>query len=147
MKNVNFLILLFIILLSYSMQAQSWQTEGNNVFLSDSAVMVGIGTDSPDNALDVCGVVRAEEVIVESDWADFVFEDDYLLPQLKDVEQFIDDNGHLPDIPSAKDVKANGVSVGEMNAKLLQKVEELTLYVIEQQKEIDELKRQISELE
>lgn len=140
-------MLCFILFSSYSLIAQNWQTEDGNVFLSDSMVKVGIGTNSPDNTLDVCGVVRAEEVIVETAWADFVFEDNYQLPQLSEVEKYIDATGHLPGIPTAKEVAESGVSVGDMNAKLLQKVEELTLYVIEQQKEIDKLKQQILELE
>jgi hypothetical protein len=68
---------------------------------------------------------------VESGWADFVFKPDYQLKPLAEVEQFISTNGHLPEVPTAKEVEQNGVNIGEMNAKLLQKVEELTLYVIE----------------
>ena len=71
-----------------------------------------------------------------------MFDDDYRLSSLPELEQYIKVNRHLPDIPSAKDVEDNGVDLGEMNAKLLQKVEELTLYVIDLQKQIDELKQQ-----
>lgn len=81
-------------------------------------------------------------VVTETGWSDFVFDDDYNLPSLNEVENFINENNHLPDIPSAEDVEENGVSVGEMQAKLLQKIEELMLYVIEQQKEIEMLKSQ-----
>ena len=69
-----------------------------------------------------------------------MFEDDYDLWSLKEVEAYIEENGHLPDIPSAKEVEENGVKVGEMEAKLLQKIEELTLYVIALKKEVEELK-------
>ena len=75
-----------------------------------------------------------------TDWSDFVFDDGYRLMPLGEVERYIDANRHLPDIPSAQEVEENGVDVGEMNKLLLQKVEELTLYIIDLQKQIDELK-------
>jgi hypothetical protein len=74
------------------------------------------------------------------DWSDFVFEKGYKLPALSDIEAYISANKHLPDIPSECDAIDKGVDVGEMNKLLLQKVEELTLYLIQQQKEIDALK-------
>lgn len=108
---------------------------------------VGIGTeshiDTNDNnqeyKLSVDGRIRAHAVKVYTTWADYVFEKDYNLPTLEEVEQHIKDKGHLKDIPSAKEVEANGIDVGEMNKLLLQKIEELTLYTIEQQKQINEL--------
>ena len=69
-------------------------------------------------------------------WSDFVFFKDYKLPTLKEVENHIKEKGHLKDIPSAKEVEKNGFFLGEMDAKLLQKIEELTLYTIEQEKKI-----------
>ncbi|MCL2435761.1 MAG: polymer-forming cytoskeletal protein [Lentimicrobiaceae bacterium] len=83
---------------------------------------------------------KAIEVTLE-DWPDFVFEDDYNLLPLKEVEQYIKQNGHLPEIPSAKEVEENGVNLGEMQSKLLMKIEELTLYILDLQKQIDELKK------
>ncbi|SHF15372.1 hypothetical protein [Dysgonomonas macrotermitis] len=106
---------------------------------------VGIGTATPKNKLDVNGVIRATEVKVETGWADFVFADDYKLPTLKEVEAHISEHRHLPGIPSEAEVKAEGVSLGDMQAKLLQKIEELTLYVIEQNKVIDEQKEMLKE--
>lgn len=103
---------------------------------------VGIGTSNPENQLEVKGKIRAEEVIIETGWADFVFDKDYHLRTLQDVENHINAYKHLPDIPSAKEVEENGVSLGEMQAKLLQKIEELTLYVIEQSKEIIQIKEE-----
>ena len=100
---------------------------------------VGIGTSSPTHKLDVRGTVRANEVIVNTAGADFVFADDYSLRPLKEVEQFITENKHLPDIAPADSMVQNGVGVSEMQIKLLQKIEELTLYVIEQEKRINEL--------
>ena len=97
---------------------------------------VGIGTLTPQNKLDVAGTIRCTEVKVEAlPWADFVFHPSYKLRSLGEVEQFIKANNHLPEIPTAKEVKENGVGLGEMNAKLLQKVEELTLYIIQKDKE------------
>jgi hypothetical protein len=92
--------------------------------------------------LAVVGSILAEGVTVKlqsSGWPDFVFENTYILPTLKEVEQHIKDNGYLIDMPSSKDVETNGINLGEMNIKLLQKIEELTLYVIQQQKDIDTL--------
>jgi len=105
---------------------------------------VGIGTTNPGSwKLAVNGKIRAKEVKVETGWADFVFYDDYKLPTLKEVENHIEENGHLKDIPTAQEVEENGISLGEMNAKLLQKIEELTLYAIQQQKAIESQNQEI----
>jgi len=105
------------------------------MFTMDHFGNVGIGV-TPQNKLDVNGTIRAKEIIVESDWADFVFEDDYKLPSLQEVEAHIKEFGHLPDIPTENDVQEQGVSLGEMNARLLQKVEELTLYTLDQEERL-----------
>ena len=76
---------------------------------------------------------------VNTGWADFVFEDDYALPSLSEVERHIALNKHLPGIPSAAEVEAEGVALGDISSKLLQKIEELTLYVIAQEKRIEAL--------
>jgi hypothetical protein len=78
-----------------------------------------------------------------TNWSDFVFADDYKLRSLDEVEDFIKENKHLPEIPSTEEVHKEGLDLAQMDAKLLQKVEELTLYVIQQQKEIDYLKSKI----
>ncbi|UPT69755.1 MAG: hypothetical protein M0D53_11400 [Flavobacterium sp. JAD_PAG50586_2] len=109
---------------------------------------IGIGSttfvDGADTyRLSVKGGVRADRVRVYTTWADYVFNKDYNLPTLEDVEQHIKENGHLKDIPSAKEVEVNGIELGEMNKLLLQKIEELTLYMIEMNKEITTLKSQI----
>ena len=104
---------------------------------------VGIGTTSPDEKLTVDGKIHAREIIVDTDIADFVFEDDYQLASLSEVEEFIEKEGHLPEIPCTAEVEENGVSLGEMNTKLLQKIEELTLYIIEQDKRIAELEKKV----
>lgn len=86
--------------------------------------------------------VITQEVLVsaEGNTADFVFDDDYNLRDLGEVEAFIKENRHLPDIPKAEIMEAEGVNLAEMNKLLLMKLEELTLYMIRQQKEIDQLK-------
>jgi len=118
-------------------------------FISGNATVmgnVGIGYNDPQNKLDVKGTIRATEVKVVSvgQFADFVFDKDYRLPKLAEVHNYIQENGHLPDIPSATEVKENGMSLVDMQVKLLQKIEELTLYMIDQQKEIEALKRQLT---
>jgi len=122
-------------------------TGGRMNFFMNSDGKIGIGAGDPTAMLDVNGTVRAKEVKVESGWADFVFAPNYRLRSLAEVEEFIDQNGHLPDIPTAKEVEQNGVSLGEINAKLLQKVEELTLYLIEKSKKIENLEKRIQVLE
>ncbi|HMM03222.1 MULTISPECIES: hypothetical protein [unclassified Dysgonomonas] len=104
---------------------------------------VGIKTSNPSCALDVNGTIRSKEVKIEaSGWSDFVFDKNYDLPKLSDVEKHINEKQHLPGIPSEKEILENGISVGEMQAKLLQKIEELTLYVIEQDKKIKILQKE-----
>ncbi|WP_320052052.1 hypothetical protein [uncultured Acetobacteroides sp.] len=125
--------------------AQMEDNYGNVRMVVQSKGNIGIGTSTPQNLLDVNGTIRAKEVKVESGWADFVFKPDYQLKPLSEVEQFITTNGHLPEVPTAKEVEQNGVNLGEMNAKLLQKVEELTLYLIEQKKEIELLKQKLAD--
>ena len=96
---------------------------------------VGIGTLTPTEKLSVKGKIRAQEIKVENaNWPDFVFAKSFALPTLKETETHIKEKGHLPGIPSAAEVKANGVDLGDMNAKLLQKIEELTLYIIDLEK-------------
>ena len=107
---------------------------------------VGIGTTSPEHKLQVAGSIKATEIKVEAQTADFVFEDDYQLKSLEEVEEFIQENKHLPEIPSAKQMEEEGVGLAEMNKLLLQKVEELTLYTIEQQKTIQNQEETIKEL-
>lgn len=103
---------------------------------------VGIGTLNPTQKLTVNGTILAKEVLVESGWADFVFNDDYILLPLDEVEKYILKNNHLPEVPTEKETKTNGVNLGEMNVKLLQKIEELTLYLIQHEKDIKELKEE-----
>jgi len=109
---------------------------------------VGIGTTNPDELLTVNGAIHAKEIKVDltGSLADFVFSPDYKLKSLTELEQYLKENRHLPEIPSATEVKENGLSLGEMQNKLLQKIEELTLYVIEQDKSKKELEKKYNEL-
>jgi hypothetical protein len=107
-----------------------------------------IGKTSQTNTvykLDVAGKIRADEIVVNTTGADFVFEPTYKLRSLAELEAFIKTNKHLPEIAPAKEMQENGVSAGEMQSKLLQKVEELTLYMIEQQKIIEQLNIKVKE--
>ena len=109
---------------------------------------VGIGTANPGYKLDVNGIIRTNEIkVTAGGGADFVFEEDYNLLSLKQVEQHIKENKHLPGIPPAKKLTEEGVSLGDMQTKLLQKIEELTLYTLQQQKQIKMQQKRIEELE
>ena len=118
---------------------------------------VGIGTLTPQYKLDVEGslhaqtlnvdsVLCAEEIIVRTNGADFVFADDYQLLPLSEVKAFITENKHLPEIQSAQEMQENGVSVSELQTQLLQKIEELTLYILQQEETIQELRQEVEKL-
>ena len=107
---------------------------------------VGIGTASPDSKLTVKGNIHAQEVKVDLNGAvapDYVLDVKYKLFTLQQVQEFINKHGHLPNIPSAKEMNEEGVHLKEMNLKLLEKIEELTLYTIEQEKQLKEQKEQL----
>ncbi len=110
---------------------------GNGIW--NSSGNVGIGTNDPKGyKLAVAGDMIAESVKIklQSAWPDFVFAKSYKLPTLQETENHIIKRGHLPGIPTAAEVKVNGIDLGDMNAKLLQKIEELTLHLIEKDKQI-----------
>jgi hypothetical protein len=117
-------------------------TIGGRFFVGSNG-NVGIGTTAPGSfKLAVNGKIWAQEVqvAVNNPGPDYVFEKDYSLPSLESVKTYIDQNKHLPEVPSAKDTEANGINLSEMNMLLLKKVEELTLYVIELKREIQDIK-------
>jgi len=119
-----------------------------NVLINPQGGNIGIGTTNPDQKLTVKGKIHAEEVIVDLNVpvADYVFHPTYKLMPLNQVEQYVKTNNHLPEIPSASEVAKNGMNMGEMQNKLLQKVEELTLYAIEQDKSKKELEKKYNAL-
>lgn len=116
----------------------------SRILISEATGNVGIGTDNPTYKLSVLGNIRCTEAVVETGWADYVFEKNYQLPSLNDVEKFILQNKHLPNIPSAAEIKKNGLHLGDTQKRMMEKIEELTLYIIQQQKEIDALKEKIN---
>lgn len=113
------------------------------IFGDFSTNQLGINTntipDGYDFAVEGKIIAEAMRVQVNANWPDYVFNSDYMLPSLAKVEAQIKEKGHLPGIPDAKTVKDHGIELGDMNARLLQKIEELTLYIIQQNKRIDAL--------
>jgi hypothetical protein len=120
-----------------------------SAFSVDQTGNMGIGTTTPDSKLAVKGHIHTQEVRVDLMGAvapDYVFEKDYNLLPLSELETYITQNKHLPEVPSAKEMEADGLNLKEMNLLLLKKVEELTLHLIEQQKDIKKLKTEVSTL-
>ena len=110
---------------------------------------VGIGTTGLMTAkLAVNGLIRGKEIKVETTnfWPDYVFKPEYQLTSLSETEQFINENGHLPEIPKASEIESDGIPLGKMNTLLLKKVEELTLHLIEKDKEITEINKVLKKL-
>lgn len=153
---MNRLLIFAIILFSLSATAQ------RNPFanLTEKNGKIGIGTTTPDELLTVKGKIHTQEVLVDLDGAvapDYVFETyyngfsemmpGYSLISLEELEAFLKENNHLPNVPSAETMQAEGISLKEMNLILLQKIEELTLYTLQQQKEIEKLKSKFSQTE
>ena len=127
--------------LQYRHNSSTW----NDAMVITTLGNIGIGTTTPTQKLEVNGTIRTKEVKVEATtWPDYVFKNKYQLMPLSELEFFIQTNGHLPDIPIESEVLKNGFNLSEMNIKLLEKVEELTLYLIEQQKQINLLKDELN---
>ena len=142
---------LLVLLVSFSCGAQN-----NLSYITQKNGMIGIGTSDPDQKLTVKGKIHTQEVLVDLNGAvapDYVFEkyyqgqsalkSDYQMLDLKSLEAFLKQNHHLPEIPSAQKLKEDGLELKKMNLLLLQKIEELTLYTLEQQKQLDALQGQI----
>ncbi|TAM99947.1 MAG: hypothetical protein EPN39_05430 [Chitinophagaceae bacterium] len=119
---------------------------GGNIYANMSS-NVGIGTTDPQSKLAVNGTITAKEVkVTQTGWPDFVFDSAYQLPALSNIEAFIKANHHLPDMPAAKEIESNGLNLGSMGKMQMQKIEELTLYVIKLQKEVEQLKTKIEQI-
>lgn len=129
---------------------------GNESMIIKNDGNIGIGTTTPDDKLTVKGRIRAEEVKVDLSvpGPDYVFKEGYDLKSLEEVQHYIKEKGHLPNIPSAAEMEENGVELGLMNMKLLEKIEELTLYQLQllqqletSHTEIEKLKKRVEHLE
>lgn len=127
-----------VLMAGYGRDAMFINTNGN----------IGIGTHAPgDYRLAVEGILGARKIkVTQAAWADYVFDSCYQLKPLNQVEQYIQENKHLPDVPSAATVDKEGIDVGDSQALLLKKIEELTLYIIQQNKEIKAQHEEIKEL-
>ncbi|MBV6640776.1 MAG: discoidin domain-containing protein [Cyclobacteriaceae bacterium] len=126
------------------------EVEFNNILVAKANGQVGIGTDDipSEYKVGINGRMILEEVnvMLSTNWPDYVFEESYPLKSLEVLDAYISENRHLPGLPKAVDVRHEGINVGEMNAKLLEKIEELTLYLIEQNEMILELKKEVTQL-
>ncbi len=127
-----------------SIRAGNCSNPGTNGALRGS--LTGIGTTNPQHMLHVAGTIGEEEVVITPRGADYVFAPDYHLQPLNEVKAFIDEHHHLPDIPSAAEVKEKGIGVGDMQTKLLAKIEELTLHVIRAEERNSRLEREVAGL-
>ncbi|MBC8172283.1 MAG: hypothetical protein H7X71_00130, partial [Chitinophagales bacterium] len=125
--------------------------DGGNVSMcyASGNVMIGASVPATGYLLSVDGKIMCEELKVQlsESWPDYVFADDYKLMNLYELEKSIQKNNHLPNIPSAKEIETNGIAVGEMQKMMMEKIEELTLYIIELKKQNDTLAQKVSVLE
>ena len=147
MKKINYIIVLCALLFAQKSLAQAPVVKypvsfPDGIIVGSSAIAIPAGSTYK---LAVSGGILTEKVRVATNgtafWADYVFDKSFRLKPLREVENFIKENKHLPDVPSTSEVTKNGIDLAETQALLLQKIEELTLYVIQQQKEIDKLKK------
>lgn len=125
------------------------QTYANTAITTTLSGNVGIGTTDPKGyklAVNGDAIFTKVKVKTYSTWPDYVFHPTYKLPSLQEVEAFIREHKHLPDVPSARQVEKDGLDIGANQAVLLKKIEELTLYVIEIKKETESQKKEIAEL-
>ena len=138
----------FAVLNNVNVDGSSATGGGKPLFYVRGDGNVGIGTNAPQAKLAVNGDIFAKKVkVTQTGWTDFVLRPDYALPSLQEVEEYISQHQHLPDIPAEKEIVKDGLDVGEMNKRLLQKIEELTLYIIDMKKESLQQQKRIENLE
>jgi hypothetical protein len=115
-----------------------------NLCYAGGSVMIGAADPATGYLLTVDGKIICEELKVQlsEDWPDYVFEQDYSMLSISELKQFVETNKHLPGIPTAAEMMEQGLSVGDMQTKMMEKIEELSLYIIELQNQLDELKSQ-----
>lgn len=116
---------------------------GGDVMMINPNTKVCIGTTSKDERLNVKGTIKSEELVVATGWADYVFDDKYKLKSLEEVNDFILQHKHLPGVPTAVEIQAKGLRVAESSTKMMEKIEELTLYIIEQNDRLKKLEKEI----
>jgi|688.fasta_scaffold147717_1 hypothetical protein len=122
-------------------------SNSGNILIATGGGNVGIGTINPTERLSVNGNIRAKKLIVtQSGWPDYVFSTTYKLRTINELANYLVTNKHLPDMPSAKDVEEKGLDIGKMQSALLKKIEELTLYIIKQDKKVEKMQNQINQL-
>jgi len=124
---------------SKGLSFSTWDAQDAMVIAHGGKVGIGVGTDHTfgEGLLEVNGTIRSTRIVVELEgWPDYVFAPNYALKPLKDVEKFIKESGHLPDVPSAAEIEMNGLDLGELVRIQMKKIEELTLYVIELEKRL-----------
>ena len=120
---------------------------GNARMVLTNSGNLGIGISNPTEKLEVNGTIKTKEVNVTlSGWPDYVFGPKYDLMPLEDLRHFVEQNHHLPGIPSEEEIVQNGLNLGEMQAKLLEKIEELTLYIIQLKAENEEIRAELKKL-
>lgn len=144
-------VLFFLAMTQFGQLKAQFTQVGPNLEFTGGKVSIGttnINTNT-DYGLYVADGILAERIRVAIDgsneWADFVFEKDYNLRSLHELESFIEEHGHLPEIPSAQEVTDGGLNLAKMDANLLQKVEELSLYIIELNKKIEILEEKLEQ--
>jgi len=124
----------------------NYSPDNSTVLLAENGGNVGIGTSNPEKALDVCGHIRAKEVVIESDWCDYVFNKNYQLPTLVEQANFIENNGHLKNFDSEKEMEGE-IQVADVTKKQQQTVEEMMLYLIEMDKKMTDFQKENERLQ
>jgi hypothetical protein len=147
--------LVTVTVIAAPVNSSSWLTTGNSstdpnaqfIGTIDAQPLIFKTNNQKQAMLTADGIFTAKKIkVTQSGWADYVFDSTYKLKPLSDVEQFVRQNKHLPDVPSEKQVANEGLNIGDNQAVLLRKIEELTLYVIELNKKVEELSKENARL-